>query len=195
MSSRALILASVFLPALLSPAWAQDAPMATAPIPPAVKTTPEPPIHVAPKPAAPPAAAREQAVPMPPPTPPAAAMHAPPPPAVKSSKSPVKSAEKPHIRVRQAEQKKRNPLPPSRTEKTAAKAEKADKKAEKKIERNIAASARAAARQHWVVREQRRWGPPPPPFDPWYERYERGPMAYSPYGGGMPAPPPMPWDD
>ena len=62
---------------------------------------------------------------------------------------------------------------------------------EKQIEKNVTASAKAAKPRRWV--EQRRW-PPPPPFGPsWYGRYDRGPMAYGPYGGGMRGP--APWDD
>jgi hypothetical protein len=189
MSSRAFLLASVLLQVLLCPAWAQDAPMATAPIPPAVKAAPEPAPRVAPKPVAPPAA-QEKTAPAPPPaaavrplqpSPPGAAMQPP--------KPPEKSAAKPAAKVKEAEHKKNKP-PADRWAKT----EKAEKKAEKRIERNIAASARAAERRRWVVREQPRWPPPPPYSQSWYQRYDYGPMAYGPYGGGMRVPPP-PWDD
>ena len=184
MSRRAFILASVLVPVLLSPAWAQDAPVATAPIPPAIRAAPDAPAYVAPKPYLPPAQAKQA------PTSPAAAAGPPPHPA-------AKSAEKPAPRVKEADQKKSKPA----ADKPAKTAAKAEKKAEKKIEKKVAASAksnsshdRVVVQRRWVVRDERPWAPPPPFGPSWYGRYNRGPMAYGPYGGGMRVPPP-PWAD
>jgi hypothetical protein len=184
MSSRAFILASVLLPVLLRPAWAQDAPMATAPIPPAVKAVPDTPAHVAPKPYVPPAA-QEKTAPAP-----AAAVRSPQTPAPGMATQPPRPSAKSADNAKEAEHQKNKPPADRR-----AKAEKAEKKAEKRIERSIAASARAAERRRWIVREQPRWPPPPPYSQSWYQRYDYGPIAYGPYGGGMRVPPPPPWDD
>jgi hypothetical protein len=197
MSKRAFILASVLLPILLSPGWAQDTPVATAPIPPAVKAAPDTPLVVPTRPHLTPAAPAKTA------TPPANAAARP------SQPSPA-SAAKPVARVKEAEQKKAKP-PADRPPQTAAKtAEKKPEKPEMKAEAKAGARTRVAAlpsrvvtrrrwvarseprwvERRWVERAEPRWVPPPPP---WYERQERGPMAYGPYGGGMRVPPP--WDD
>jgi hypothetical protein len=182
MSTRAFVLASVLLPVLLSPAWAEEGPIATAPIPPAVKAAPDTPIHVAPKPSAPPAAQEKSpAIP----SPPAAA-------ALRSPQAPAKSVPKPAARVKEADGKK---TPAGPTTKTAAKPGKADKRAEKTIEKNVSVSAKAAERRRWAMQREPRWAPPPPFGPSWYDRYDRGPMAYGPYGGGMRGPAPAPWDN
>ena len=167
MSKRAVVLAAVLIPVVLVlPAWAQDAPVATAPIPPPVRTEPDKPLVVVPKPYVPPA--------------------------LRDKAAPAKSAEKPAARAKETDRKKGTA---DKAVKTAARSGKTQKTAEKRIEKNVAASAKTARPQHWVV--ERRWAPPPPPFGPsWYERYDRGPpMAYGPYGGGMRVPPPGPWAD
>lgn len=190
-----LVLGALVLPVLLSPslspARAQEAPLATAPIPPPVKAAPDTPMVVptSPRPAAPASAA---------PIRPKAATSA----AAKPERRPppraAQNAPKPPARIKEAERKltsaARNPA------RTETKAE-AKPEAKSKPEVRTAARARPPAvhrrvvvRHRWIVREERRIVPPPPFGPSWYDRYDR-PMAYGPYGGGMRVPPPMPWDE
>ena len=182
MSKRAFIFTFLLSLALLSPAWAQEGPVATAPIPPPVKAAPEKPLLVPAKPSA-------EAKPSTAPKPEAAAHPAPPKAAAqaKEASRPRRSAP-PTLAVR----------PPAKSEKKDEKktADKAEKKKKAEMPTRIAARRRVAVERRWVMRREPRWQPPPPPFGgSWYERYGRGPVAYAPYGGGMRVPPPMPWDE
>lgn len=177
MSKRAFAIAWVLLPVLLSPAWAEDGPVATAPIPPAAKASPPPaPIVVPMKPTAPPKP--NAAV--------AAATHQPQPVTHAAAAKPAAA------RLSEAAQPK-----PKAPAGHAARVAKVEKKPAKK--RVVYARvqppppARTRTREEWVVSEQPEV--PPPPYGPsWYpSRYGRGPLAYAPYAGGMRGPPPMPW--
>lgn len=180
MRTRILIFVSILMPLLPSPVRAQEAPVATAPIPPAVKGAPDTPLVVPTNrrgPAKPHAAATAE------PGKPqrqAAAAH---------------QAPKPAPRAKDADRK---------TDNAAHKTTKAEKKPELKQvakadtrARPPATHRRVVEQRRWIVREERRLVPPPPPFGPsWYAGpVVRGPMAYGPYGGGMRVPPPMSWDE